>query len=72
MNSNVFIRRFLCAFFLAMLTLGPAALAKDDKPKPNDKPKPTVPIDGGISALLAAGIGLGVRKILQKRKQLEQ
>lgn len=32
-------------------------------------PKPCVPIDGGISLLIAAGIGLGVKKTLDSRKK---
>ncbi len=42
------------------------------KPKPPKPPKPPeVPIDGGISALLAAGISLGAAKMMQKKKQAE-
>ncbi len=34
------------------------------------KPKaPQVPIDGGISALVAAGIALGAAKVLRKNNQ---
>lgn len=29
---------------------------------------PNVPIDGGISALLAAGAGYGIKKVYDKRK----
>lgn len=41
---------------------------KDKKPK---KEKPGVPIDGGISLLLAAGVGLGAAKILHRKKESE-
>lgn len=33
-------------------------------------PAPCVPIDGGISILIAAGIGLGVKKAYGSRKRI--
>lgn len=36
-------------------------------------PTPTVPIDGGISILIAAGVGYGVKKVKERRrKRLEE
>ncbi|MEI8280252.1 MAG: hypothetical protein WCG87_10855 [Bacteroidota bacterium] len=32
----------------------------------------TVPLDGGISLLLIAGVGYGVKKVHQKRLQVQQ
>jgi hypothetical protein len=34
-------------------------------------PPPCVPIDGGISFLIAAGIGLGAKKVYDSRKKAE-
>lgn len=34
-------------------------------------PDPDVPIDGGLSLLLAAGVGYGIKKIRDKRKEKE-
>lgn len=31
---------------------------------------PSAPLDGGITLLLAAGVGLGVKKVLDQRKHL--
>jgi hypothetical protein len=39
---------------------------KDKKPDP--KPGNSVPLDGGMVILLAAGLGLGAKKIYDKRK----
>ncbi|MBL7924994.1 MAG: hypothetical protein JNL88_12405 [Bacteroidia bacterium] len=33
------------------------------------KSNPNVPIDGGLSALLAAGAGYGIKKIYDKKKE---
>ncbi len=33
------------------------------------KSNPNVPIDGGLTALLAAGAGYGVKKIYDKKKE---
>ena len=62
----------------ASISFGQAGAAKPkppkDKPKPpkNDPKPPQVPIDGGISVLLAAGIGLGAAKVLRKNKKAEE
>ena len=32
---------------------------------------PTCPIDGGLSALLAVGVGYGIRKVRQARKAVD-
>ncbi|MBG8552195.1 hypothetical protein I5L79_01475 [Hymenobacter sp. BT594] len=49
-----------------------AALAQSEEP-PEGGPMPAdptaVPIDGGASLLLAAGVGLGVRKLRRKAPQ---
>jgi hypothetical protein len=43
---------------------------------PNNPPhktghQPAVPIDGGISALVAAGLAFGAAKVLRKKKEAE-
>jgi hypothetical protein len=43
-----------------------ASKQKPEKQKP-EKHKPEVPIDGGISLLVAAGIGLGAAKVWKKK-----
>ena len=37
----------------------------------HNKNQPSVPIDGGLSVLLAAGIGLGAAKVFKKKKEEE-
>ena len=49
---------------LATAFLSPIlALAQDPGPGPD------VPIDGGLSLLVAAGVGYGVKKIREERKK---
>jgi hypothetical protein len=51
------------AFFVAPL----AAFAQ-----PGDPPTFGVPIDGGASLLVAAGVGFGIKKYVDYRKQQKQ
>ncbi len=44
----------------------PCAIAQPAPP--GDGSDPSVPLDGGASAVIAAGIGLGIKKIYDKRK----
>lgn len=39
---------------------------------PGGDPDATVPIDGGLSFLAAAGVAYGVKKIKEKRKRKEE
>ncbi len=41
-------------------------------PAPTPAPSNSVPLDGGLSILLAAGLGLGAKKIYDKRKAQPQ
>ncbi len=43
----------------------------DTGPVPQAGPT-AVPLDGGASLLLAAGVGLGIRRLRQRRKQAQQ
>ena len=36
---------------------------------PDNPPESDAPIDGGLSLLLAGGVGYGVKKIREKRKK---
>ncbi|HMZ47041.1 MAG TPA: hypothetical protein PLU36_09580 [Chitinophagaceae bacterium] len=40
-------------------------MAQDNFPDPEDD----IPVDGGLTLLLAAGAGLGAKKLRDKRKQ---
>lgn len=61
MKSISVLFRVLCLASFAIL-ISQIALAQPPPP-----PDPTIPIDGGISLLLAAGIGYGAKKIYEKR-----
>jgi hypothetical protein len=41
-------------------------------PRAEGQSGPRAPLDGGISLLLAAGIGLGVKKAAQRKKALKE
>lgn len=38
-------------------------------PPPPPPPPPAVPLDGGISLLIAAGVAYGSKKVMDKRKK---
>ncbi len=42
------------------------------QPDPGSDPDATVPIDGGLSFLAAAGVAYGVKKIRENRKKKEE
>ena len=60
MNKSKYIS-LICMFLLACLPL----FAQPGDPDANN----TVPIDGGISLLAAAGLAYGAKKIVDKRKE---
>jgi hypothetical protein len=57
----------LLIIFLGMLTPTLSHAQTDPPPDPID-----TPIDGGLSILLAAGIGYGVKKAYEKRKKVNE
>lgn len=60
--------KFLPLFFLAGILFFPVLVhAQTLPPGPGDDPD--VPVDGGLSLLLAAGIGYGIKKIQDERKK---
>jgi hypothetical protein len=62
---------FLLTFILA-LTCSQYLLAAPPPPpavKPPCWPPPCIPIDGGISALIAAGAAYGAKKLYDKKKK---
>lgn len=57
-----------CAGLLLLLPAGVALAQEPGSGGPT--PNPTaVPIDGGASLLLAAGVGLGLKKLREKRRR---
>lgn len=63
--------RHLFAAALVLLATGLAVAQGPGSGGPNPDPQqPTaVPIDGGVSLLLAAGVGLGLKKLRDKRRR---
>lgn len=52
--------------FILMPSIGFAQISGDPGCDPDD---PLCPIDGGVSLLIAAGIGLGAKKAYQERNK---
>lgn len=63
MKSNSVMLR---ALFLIVFIVAVSQIASAIPPPP---PDPTIPIDGGISLLIAAGIGYGAKKMYDSRKK---
>jgi hypothetical protein len=63
------IKHILPIIIVAMLLILPAAAFADDIPDPGPDP---VPLDGGLSVLIAAGVGYGVKKVRDNRQQRKQ
>lgn len=63
-------RKFFITVMLAFtITMIPSALsAQDDPPPPPGDEDPDAPIDGGLSLLIAAGVGYGVSRVYKGRK----
>ena len=62
---------FLAIFFLSALDSGAASMGPPGPPMgpPCWPPPCTVPLDGGISLLIAAGVALGGKKFYDFRKK---
>lgn len=59
----------LVAFFIALATLSYAAPPPPPSTGPGCWPPPCVPIDGGITLLMAAGAAYGAKKIFDSKKK---
>ncbi len=71
MKSMTYIKHFLILFLVCMTT---SVLYAQDPPPPPPPPDPLggggwVPIDGGIAALLVAGLGYGAKKAYEYRSK---
>lgn len=55
---------------IIMFTVMPAVcLAFDEPPEGGSDPDTPAPVDGGISLLIAAGIGIGAKKAYQAKQK---
>jgi hypothetical protein len=64
---------FFIGFLLAFVTVSFAAVPPPPPPSsgPPCWPPPCIPIDGGITLLMAAGAAFGAKKIYDSRKKTE-
>ncbi len=66
-------RKYITMLGFVMITIIANPLKTSAQPDAGCDPlDPACPIDGGISLLIAAGIGLGARKALGKARHQEQ
>jgi len=66
LTNSQYLKTLLALTFIMIILIAPALAQGDgfDDPAPGD-----VPIDGGLSLLVAAGVGYGMKKVKQKRKK---
>jgi hypothetical protein len=62
-------KKHLIIIAFAILTFDMQAQGVDPTP-PTPPPTTNVPVDGGISGLIAAGIAYGAKKLHDRRKKL--
>ena len=66
------LKSFLPALLvICALALSPYFVSAQGNPGPDPDPV-DVPFDGGLSLLVAAGIGIGAKKAYDRKKKLEQ
>ena len=66
------LKSFLPALlFVCTISLSPYFVSAQGNPGPDPDPV-DVPFDGGLSLLIAAGIGIGAKKAYDRNKKLEQ
>ena len=64
MNSN---KKYVLTFLFIILLFTAPNILQAAPPDPDCDPlNPACPIDGGVSFLIAAGIGIGIRKTMKK------
>jgi len=63
--------RILMFLMTSALTLLPVVLLFAQPPDPGDDPDPAVPFDGGLTLLVAAGIGYAAKKGYDRRKKMQ-
>ena len=54
---------------IALMCASPALIAQTDDPDDPSVDDPAVPVDGGLSLLLAAGAAYGGRRLYRKREK---
>lgn len=62
----IFTSAAICLLVILMATT--LTLAQDEPPGGDDGGDPDIPIDGGISLLLAAGAAYGIKKVHQYKQ----
>lgn len=65
--------KIVCFLLTILIALSVPAIAianeHENPSDPGGSPDAAVPIDGGLSVLIAAGVGYGIKKIRDERKR---
>ncbi|MGZ8544236.1 MAG: PID-CTERM protein-sorting domain-containing protein [Flavisolibacter sp.] len=64
--------KFIISFFTLLACMALPSLLLAQGGDPGGDPDPAVPFDGGLSALIAAGIAYAAKKGYDKRKKLKE
>jgi len=67
-TNNIYKRARVLVMVFALSIISVGVFAQDPG-LPGDSNDPDAPIDGGLSLLVAAGVGYGAKKIHEKRKK---
>jgi hypothetical protein len=63
-------KRYIVRFALLLILLTGANIASFADPEPNEDPQTNdAPLDGGLSILIAVGVGYGAKKMHEARKK---
>jgi hypothetical protein len=61
--------KLYCAIIIVACVLLPFILLSQPPGGPIDPDTPSTPIDGGVSVLIAAGVGYGLKKVKEARSK---
>jgi hypothetical protein len=67
-----FIRTVVCLIFIMVAMLPSLHAQTITDPGGSGDPDAAAPIDGGLSLLVAAGVGYGAKKMKERRQQQEK
>jgi hypothetical protein len=70
-NRSTIIKRARILVMVFVLSIATVSVFAQGDPGTPTGPDPDAPIDGGLSLLVAAGVGYGVKKVREKRKKQE-
>jgi len=70
--NNINTHQLIKTIYLLIFLLSITALAAHAQPSDPGGDPDSAPIDGGLSLLIAGGVGYGVKKLKEKRKKQQE